>query len=414
MTELAHAKLSASGFKKWARCTMSPRMERGFEDEDSNFSREGTYAHALAEAILRCYLNGNDGADVEYAQCLADPAHYPAAAEFYNAEFSAYVQDFVDYCIDRIEQAVEKHGEANVTVLLEQRLDFSAWVPEGFGTGDVVIIVPNKVIVIDLKFGKGVFVDVRGNGQLRLYGLGAYHQYHFLYDFNEVEVVIHQPRLHNVAPEVMNVSGPDGLLEWAEQVVRPRAAVAWAALHNDFSHARFAPGEHCSEAFCKARYICGARARYMMELAEQPFSLNDPDTLSVEQLEAVVDKTDVAVKWASDCKGYLLRQAAKGAVELKRYDLVQGRSNRVVKDPLKAAHVLLQNGFRAADIYHEPELVGITQLEKLVGQKKLSELLGDLLHKPEGKPTLALRDAGRKSVSARLATTAQDAFGDLD
>lgn len=403
--ERAHAKLSASGFKKWATCTMSAFMEKDIEDEDSDFSRQGTCAHAVAEVRLHNWLHPDKARDETKVEDYA---------EFFTPEFSAYVQDFVDYSIERIEQMREEHGAGNVVVLLEQRLDFSEWVPEGFGTGDVVVIAPGKVLVIDLKFGKGVFVDVRGNGQLRLYGLGAYNQYHILYDFSEVEVVIHQPRLHNVASDVMRVSGPDGILEWAEQVVRPRAAVAWEGLHGGFTRARFAPGAHCAEGFCKARFTCGARARYMMELAEQPHSLDEPDTLTIEQLEAVVDKADAAVKWASDCKGYLLRQAAGGKVELKRYALAEGRSSRVIKSPLEAAHVLLQNGYRAADIYHEPELVGLTQLEKLVGAKKLTELLGDLLHKPPGKPTLALRDSGRKAVSARPATTASDTFGDLD
>jgi hypothetical protein len=401
-----HAKLSASGFKKWATCTMSPWLEKDIEDEDSDFSREGTCAHGVAEARL--------------SKWLAPKLNHPRESsvdgfeEFFSAEFSAHVQDFVDYCIGRVEQAQKEHGPANVAVLLEQRLDFSEWVPEGFGTGDVVIITPGKVIVIDLKFGKGIRVEGKGNGQLRLYGLGAFNMYHLLYDFNEVEVVIHQPRLENVGGDTLPVRGPDGILEWAEQVVRPRAAIAWQGLHGDFSKARFAPGEHCSQAFCKARFTCSARARYMLELAEQPFSLDEPDTLTVEQLESVVDKADLAVKWASDCKSYLLKQANDGKVQLQRYELVEGRSNRIIKDPVQAAHVLIHNGFKAGDIYKDPELANLTSLEKLVGAKKLSELLGDLLHKPTGKPTLAPRGSGKTAVEPRSSTTATQAFGDLD
>lgn len=401
-----HAKLSASGFKKWATCTLSAYLERDIEDQDSDFSREGTCAHGVAEARLSKWLSPKLNHPRE--------SSVDGFEEFFSAEFSAYVQDFVDYCIGRIEAARKKHGEANVAVLLEQRLDFSEWVPEGFGTGDVVIIVPGKVIVIDLKFGKGIRVEGKGNGQLRLYGLGAYHMYNLLYDFNEVEVVIHQPRLENVGGDTLPVQGPDGILEWAEQVVRPRAAIAWAGLHGDFSQARFAPGQHCSEAFCKARFTCAARARYMLELAEQPFSLDEPDTLTVDQLEAVVDKADLAVKWASDCKSYLLKQANEGRVQLNRYELVEGRSNRTITDAVEAARVLIHNGFRAADIYKDPELANLTTLEKLIGAKKLSELLGDLLRKPAGKPTLAPRGSGKNPVEPRPQVTASQAFGELD
>ena len=406
MTEQrAHAKLSASGFKKWATCTMSAYLERDIEDEDSDFSREGTCAHGVAETRLRNWLGQGPHDDESLVKDYD---------EFFNAEFSAYVDEFVDYCTERIEQERAKYGHDNVVVMLEQRLDFSRWVPEGFGTGDVIILVPGRVVVIDLKFGQGVRVQGKGNGQLRLYGLGAFEAYHMLYDFTEVEVVIHQPRLENVSAEVIQVDGPSGLLTWADEVVVPRAQIAWAGLHGDFTKARFSPGAHCSEAFCKARFTCAARARYMLELAEQPFSLDEPDTLTVEQLETVVDKADLAVKWASDCKAYLLRQASGGEVELKRYEVVEGRSNRSITDPLKAAHVLIHNGFKPADIYKDPELANLTRLEKLVGAKKLTELLGDLLHKPAGKPTLAPRGSGKNPVPVRPSGTASQAFGDLD
>ncbi len=401
----AHAKLSASGFKKWATCTMSAWMEESIPEEDSDFSREGTCAHGVAELRLTQWLNPNLNHPLESSVDGYD--------EFFNAEFSAYVQDFVDYCIDRVEQAQKEHGDANVVVLLEQRLDFSPWVPEGFGTGDVVIITPGKVLVIDLKFGKGIRVEGRGNGQLRLYGLGAYHMYHLLYDFDQVEVVVHQPRLGNVGGDTIPVRGPDGILEWAEQVVRPRAAIAWAGLHGDFSEARFAPGAHCSEAFCKARFTCSARARYMLEAAEQPWSLRDPEELTPEQLERVYDRAAIATKWMGDVKSYLVKSASRGLIELSRYEVVEGRSNRVVRDPVKAAHVLIHNGYKPGEIYKDPELVNLTQLEKLVGAKNLAELLGDLLHKPPGAPTLAPKGSGRKVTSASKGD-ADEAFGHLD
>jgi len=405
VTEPAHAILSASGFKKWSTCTMSAAMEMGLEDEDSDFSREGTCAHAVSE--------------VRISNALAlgpqkDESLVPGYSEFYSKEFSECVDEFVEYVLARVEECQKEHGRDNVHVLLEQRLDFSQWVPAGFGTGDVVVLMPGKCLVIDLKFGKGVFVEGAGNGQLRLYALGAYARYHTLYEFTPIESVIHQPRKSNVSGETIELEGHRGLLEWAEQVVRPRAAIAWAAVHGDRELARFSPGAHCSEAFCKARYVCGARARYMLELAEIPWSLTDPDVLTIDQLERIVDKADLAVKWAADVKSYLIKSAARGSVELQRYELVEGRSVRVISDPQAAAAVLVQNGFSNEDLYKEPELLGLTQLEKLVGAKKLTELLGNLLQKPSGKPTLAPRGSGKTSVLPRSEGTAQDAFGNLD
>jgi len=360
---------------------MSVAVEKNIPEEDSDFAREGTCGHALAEHRLNVWLG--------YPTEHSEESEVPDYDEFYNEAFSRHVNSFVDYVKERVTELRAQHGEDQVVVLLEQRLDFSRWVPQGFGTADVVIIVPGKIIVIDLKFGAGVYVDGVNNGQIRLYGLGAFERFNILYDFDEVEVVIHQPRMNNISGETLQVRGHGGILEWADMVVKPRAAIAWVAYNGDESEARFAPGQHCTEAFCKARYTCAARARYMLELAELPYHGSEPHEMTVEQMEAVVDKADLAARWAKDVKAYLLRQAEKGTVQMKLHKLVEGRSFRSITDQKQAATVLMQNGFAAGDIYQPPELRGLGELEHLVGKKKLTEILGDLLHKPAGKPTLA-------------------------
>jgi hypothetical protein len=402
---LAHAKLGASSSKRWTACTMSPAMEQGLPDEDSEFSKEGTCAHAVGETRLRNWL-GIGPHD--------DESLVPDYETFFNKEFSDHVDTYVNYVIDRVEELRKQHGEANVTVLLEQRLDFSRWVPQGFGTGDVVICVPGKIIIIDLKFGAGIYVSGLDNSQMRLYALGAYNRYNLLYDFSEVEAVIVQPRKDNISGQTINVDDIDGILTWADELIVPRAAIAWAALQGDRSQARFSPGSHCSETFCKARFTCAARARYMLEIAEMPFSLDEPDSLTVPQLESVVDRADLAIKWAKDVQGYLLTQASAGKIELQRYKVVEGRSIRTISDQQAAAKLLMSNGFKAADIYKEPELQGLGALEKLVGKKNLTELLGDLLTKPPGKPTLTSAQDDRPPVSREKKQTAQDAFAGLD
>ena len=396
----AHAKLSASGSDKWLTCTMSPAMENGIEDEDSVFSMEGTCAHAVGEARVSCWL----GTQVD--ERLA-----PGYSTYYSYEFSDYVDEYVDYVKGRVMALRQEHGERNVTVLLEQRLDFSAWVPEGFGTGDVVIIVPGKVIVIDLKFGAGIFVGAQDNSQIKLYGLGAYAAYDCIFDFKEVEVVIHQPRKSNVGTQTITV---EDLLHWAENLVRPRALIAWAALQARIAgkpvpdRAAYQPGDHCSNGFCKARFTCSARARFNLALGDLPYSLAEPDTLTVPQLEALVGRAETVAKWAKDCKAYLLREANEGRATLVSYRLGEGRSFRTITNEAEAAVLLEAGGFAAADIYKAPELVALGKLEKLVGAKKLTSMLGDLLIKPPGAATLVTLDSKAESVAPRRVSADED------
>lgn len=427
MTERAHAILSASGTKKWATCSMSAALEDWIPEEDSDFSREGTYGHDLGEALLRVYLSGNDGADVYTVEAMMDPEQCEEAAEFMTPPFMAAVQSYVDYVIERIEALRDEHGVDQVVVLLEQRVDFSRWVPQGFGRCDVIIIFPGGVEVIDLKMGAGVYVEGKGNPQLRMYALGAYEAFHQIYDIERVRVTIHQPRKDNVSGDEISVAE---LLSWAEEFVIPRAALAWRAyvLRRSMEEAntpeidrrkifmdaglRFSPGEHCNTGFCKARFTCSARARYMLEAAQQPYSLAEPATLTVEQLELVVDRARLAVRWLSDCERHLVTQAHDGKLTMAKHKLVEGVSFRTIKDPMAAAKVLMANGYAAADIYQAPALRGLGELERVVGKKKLAELLAEQLEKPPGKLTLAPIDVDKPAIAPR-GETAADAFADL-
>ena len=405
-----HAKLSASGAHKWKTCTMAPAMEDGIEDTDSDFSREGTCAHALAELRLSHWL-GETGASPENP--FGIPEAIPGYEEFFDDEFDEAVQDYVDFVIGKITELRELHGAANVTVLLEQRLDFSRWVPEGFGTGDVVIIVPGKIIVIDLKFGKGIYVSGEDNDQLKLYAAGAWARYDVLYDFDEVEVWIHQPRKDNVSGETIDVAAIDGLLTWLDEMIVPRAAIAWEALNGDRGRARFHPGDHCRSGFCKARFNCAARARYELELGDLPHVLAAPDTLSVDQLEDLVGRAAGIAAWVADCKRYLLDQVQTRQVTLRRWFVGEGRSIRRITDTAKAAAVLLMEGFKPEQIYKPPKLIGLGELEAMVGKKNLPGILGELLVKPPGKPTLKPVGDDSPKVEPKVRTPDQD-FGGLE
>ena len=226
-----HARLSASGAKKWLNCPGSIQLEENFEDKPSQFAEEGTNAHALGEAKIRL-------ATKEYNR-----------TKYHNAirnleiteDMEDYAESYKNYVIERYNSALQKTPDA--ILMLEQRLDFSKYVPDGFGTGDAVIIAEGKLEIIDLKYGKGVEVSAVDNPQLRLYALGAYEAFDMLYGFDTVETTIYQPRLDNISSENISVAE---LLEWGESVKKA------AQLANDDSVIECVAGKHCDTGFCKA------------------------------------------------------------------------------------------------------------------------------------------------------------------
>jgi hypothetical protein len=381
--ERAHAKLSASGSKKWLTCTPSASLEDQFPDEHSEFAAEGTFAHAVFEQDVLDYLG-----------LPVDPLPAAMAARFDSNALRDYVAAAVARAIDAIEQARARCDDP--VILVEKRLDFSRWVPEGFGTGDLVIITDELVEVMDLKYGKGVLVEAQDNSQMRLYGLGAYNELAHLYDIQRVRMTVLQPRLENYGSEELSTSE---LLGWAESYVMPRARMAWEG------QGEFVPGDHCTSGFCRARFRCPARAAAAIEVARQDFALKDPELLTVEQLTAVLAKADMAIDWLNDVKAYALKQAEKGH-EIPGFKLVEGRSNRKYANADEVAARLLQSGIPEAVIY-ERSLLGITAMEKAIGKKKFAELLDDLVVKPQGKPTLVAAEDKRPALSS-VASAAAD------
>lgn len=297
-------------------------------------------------------------------------------------------------CIITIAAARETTPDA--IVLLEQRLDFSDWVPEGFGTGDLVVIGNGRCTVRDLKFGRGVRVDAEDNTQLMLYALGAIAAYRGIYDFNEVVVEIDQPRLNHVdgGDNILQVAD---LLRWAEEYVKPRAARAWAG------EGDFAPGEHCR--FCRARNACKARTAHLQDAVDVCYDEPDPSKptfarLTDAELISLYPKLDQVMKWASGLKEFILNQAVGGKA-WPGYKLVAGRSNRTVTDPEGLANVLMVEGIAEALIYEPPQpraLLGLSELERIVGKKTFAELAAGFIEKPPGKPTLVPADDKREAL----------------
>lgn len=351
----AHAILSASSAARWLQCPPSARLNAAVPDTVSEYAAEGTRAHAAAEACLNAYLKGRK-----------------AKPKYDDGEMEEAVARYIDVCVEKITAARKATKDAVIRV--EQRLDFSAYVKDGFGTGDMVIISDDVLEIVDLKYGKGVPVSAVHNPQMRLYALGAVEEYALLYGFSNVRMTIVQPRLDSVSSDVIAVAD---LITWGEEI-KKTADLAFEG------KGEFAAGDHCR--FCKVRARCGALADY--ELAEVNKYLPDEAwELAPDSLTAILRKARAIKNWLKDVEEYALTEALGGR-EWPGMKLVEGSSRRTIADPGAAAEVLQQEGYTPEDVYKPKELQTLTHLDKLVGKKRLAELLHDYIVKPQGKPTL--------------------------
>lgn len=358
--ERDHALLSASGAHRWINCTPSAVIEDRYPDSDSDAAAEGTAAHELAEHKLLTLMGA--------------PSARPES-EWFNEDMEDYTDAYADHIMAELERTKKESPAAFLTI--EQRLDFSHIVPDGFGTGDALIVGDGTMTIVDLKYGKGVKVDAADNPQMMLYALGALAQFGMIYDIQTVRMVIFQPRISNISTHEVTV---DELLVWAEQVARPAAEKAIAG------EGELQAGEWCQ--FCRHSPQCPALAAEMFAPvpmdAEQTPAAPDPDTLTDEQIAQIITWAGDLKKWLGKVEAHALDKANQG----HRYPglkLVEGRSVRRFTDEDAVARAVTAAG---EDPYKPREVQGITAMTKLLGKKRFEDLLGDYIHKPEGKPTL--------------------------
>ena len=364
----AHAVLSASGAHRWIACPPSALLEAELPDTDSDASRQGTAAHELAEHKLR--------------RALKLRSDRPTS-QWQDDEMEELTDAYRDYVLDHVDGA---------ELFIEQRVDFSHIVPGGFGTCDAVIIGDGIMHVIDFKYGQGVQVDATDNPQLRLYALGALGTFGMLYDIHTVAMTIYQPRRHNVSSEILGVAV---LMDWARTTVEPAAALA---ANGD---GEFAPGDHCG--FCKLKATCRARAEANLDIAKYEFA--DPTVLTDEEIADIVLRAPDITRWLKQVEAH----AASAAINQGRHwpglKLVEGRSTRRYADEAAVAKAAEAAGY--ADVW-DRKLIGITAMQKLMGKKEFNEVLGDLIVKPAGKPTLVPESDKRPALETH---TAEDDFG---
>jgi len=350
-----HAILSASGAHRWMNCTPSARLELEFDDNSGEAAAEGTAAHALSEHKLRKALKMRSKKPV---------------SPYDSDEMDNYTDGYVEFVLEVIEQA--KQICSDPLILIEQRLDFSKYVPEGFGTGDCVIIADGTLHIIDFKYGQGVLVSAEDNPQMKLYALGALDLFDGIYDIEMVSMTIYQPRRENVSTSTVS---KENLYQWAEEVLKPKAELAFNGDGN------YCPGEWCQ--FCRAAVKCRARAEAKMKLATFEFAL--PPLLSDEEIAGILSSIGDLTSWANEIIAYATDAAVNHGKKWPGFKVVEGRSNRKYKDEEAVAEAAKNAGYR--DIYKQ-SLITITEMEKLMGKTKFNEVLGGLVIKPPGKPTL--------------------------
>ncbi|WP_294143844.1 DUF2800 domain-containing protein [uncultured Clostridium sp.] len=351
----AHALLSASASKRWLSCPPSARLCENSEDKTSEYAMQGIDAHSLCQYKLEAALgmkttNPTDG------------------LTYYDEEMENCAESYASYVMEQ--RAIAMQTCQDPVVLIEQKLDFSKYVPEGFGTGDCVIIADGTLTVIDYKHGKGILVEAEHNPQMECYALGALELFDGIYDIETVSMTIFQPRRENVSTYTIS---KEELLRWAADVLVPTAKLAYAG------EGEFRAGEHCQ--FCKVKATCRKRAEYNLELARYDFEM--PATLEDEEIEGILAKADNLASWVNDIKEYALQSAISGK-EWSGWKVVEGRSNRKYTDESAVADAVTDAGF---DPY-EQKLLGITAMTSVLGKKKFEDILGGLIYKPQGKPTL--------------------------
>ena len=365
-----HAVLSASSASRWMACPPSVRLTEHLPDSTSSFAQEGTDAHELCAYLVESALGRKS----------RDPT---ADLTYYSQEMQECAEEYRNYIMEQVEKA--KRYSHDPTVLIEQKLDFSKWVPDGFGTGDCIIVADGLLQIIDYKHGLGILVDADHNPQMMCYALGAFDLFEGIYDFDTITMTIFQPRKRNLS--TFKISKTE-LLQWAENELIPKAQLAFKG------EGKLVSGKHCQ--FCKLKAICRQRAEDNLALARIEFA--DPSTLDLSDIADILPKIDQLTSWTNDLKAYALEEAKSGRT-IPGYKLVEGRSTRKFTDEDQVAQAVLDIGL---DPY-EKKLLTITAMTKLLGKKQFNDLLGSLIFKPSGKPQLVPIDDHRQEMN--LATT---------
>lgn len=368
-----HALLSPSGSHRWLHCTAAPRLEAEEPNRDTDYTKEGTLAHAYCAKALKATILGvpTDEEDREIEELK----------EYYTDDMLQYVEAYAAIVGDKLTRASLKVRDSQL--IIERRLDFTKWIPDSFGTADAIIITDGTLEVIDFKYGKGVEVSAEWNTQMMIYALGAIAQYEDEYNIRSVRMTIVQPRLDNLSEFSLDVPA---LEWWAGSVLKPKAREA-------LTEGRMECGEWCR--FCKIKNRCTKLADSCLTIADR-FGGRDRVT-DEEMAREILPRLAEIKAWVSSMEDYALSQALAGT-KFEGYKLVEGRSIRKITDPGALAERLLEKGFAPEKIFKPAELETLTALEGLVGKKDFKAISDGLVVKPQGKPTLVPESDKRPAI----------------
>lgn len=359
-----HALLAPSSSAMWLECTPSAMKNAAVADTSSSYAQQGTDAHKLCEYKVKKALGHR----------VRDPTE---DLTYFDEEMAECSDTYCEFVMEQVETA--KQNCSDPLVLVEQRLDFTRWVAENFGTADCIIVADGMLTVIDFKYGLGILVEAEENPQMRMYALGALNLFESLYDIQTVRMIIFQPRRDNIS--IAEITKEE-LLEWAEKILVPAAVLAANG------EGEYKAGKHCQ--FCKVKATCRKRAEYNLQMAQYDFAV--PDTLSDDEISMILNRADTFIGWVNDVKTYALEQAISGK-EFPGYKIVEGRSNRRYTNGDAVVAVVTDAGYDP----FEKKLMGVTAMTKLLGKKKFDTLLSSLIEKPQGKPTLVPDSDKRKA-----------------
>lgn len=379
-----HALLSASGAHRWLHCTGSPLLEKDFPDSTSVYAQEGTLAHELCELKLMAYTG-----EITKRK-LTSMKNKLMKSELWQPEMEGTSEAYLDYVKD-----ITMSYTVKPVILTEKKVDFSQYVPEGFGTADCLILAGDTLHVVDYKHGKGVVVDADHNPQMMLYALGAMSELSLLYRFKFVHMTIVQPRVNNISEFTMTA---DELIEWGETIVKPKAEAAMSG------KGEFEAGDWCR--FCRAKQQCKTRYESNDSLYPELSAQHDPRLITLAELGEYLRRGRDMAAWLEDMKEYALSESLAGA-DVPGWKAVEGRGSRAFTDTDEAVDTLIKNGIDESVLY-ERRVLTLAQMEKAVGKKAFGEIVGNLVVKNPGKPTLVEESDKRPRITNQ--PTAADVF----
>jgi hypothetical protein len=386
-----HADITASGSKRWITCTPSIALEKSFPDKESEYAAEGSLAHKIGEIYIKIALKMGDLSKLLHE--AIDLKKHP----LYKPEMKRYMEGYRDYVLEQYAQALKESKEAKIYI--ERRLNLDHIIPGGFGTGDIIIVWPGSIRLIDLKYGQGVKVDAEENTQQMLYACGALREFATaFYTSYDIYITIYQPRLDHF--DTWATTSTD-LMSWATNTAIPAAKAAFEGT------GVYIAGEHCR--FCKAIGQCKAIAEYNLEIARDVFE--GSTLLSTSEIANIILKSSIFTSWIDAVKDHAISKVRAGQLSLPGLKLVEGISRRKYKDEAAIAKILLEDAMVTEEEIYKKELIGFGDMENLLGKKNFNLFVGHQIIKPDGAPTLVPVTDKRPAIGS--AEAAQLKFKDI-